>query len=151
MQEDWIELCRLFSARGVEFLLVGGQAVIAHGYPRLTKDLDLWVRPTAANGALVLQALSDFGMPLRDFAPDRFADPKTMLMLGQEPFRVDILTDLPGVDFDGAWSRRSSVQLDGETIPLIARADLVINKKMVGRLQDLADAEALEAVAERHR
>lgn len=149
MQADWIELCRLFSARGVEFLLLGGQAVIAHGYPRLTKDLELWVRPTAANGVLVLQALSDFGMPLHDFAPERFSDPKTMLMLGQEPFRVDILTDLPGIDFDGAWSRRSVVQLDGESIPLIARADLVINKKTVGRLQDLADAEALESVAER--
>jgi len=60
MLEDWIELCKLFTSRGVEFLLVGGQAVIAHGYPRLTKDMDLWVRPTAKNGALVLQALSDF-------------------------------------------------------------------------------------------
>jgi hypothetical protein len=151
MLEDWIELCKLFTARGVEFLLVGGQAVIAHGYPRLTKDMDLWVRPTAKNGALVLQALSAFGTPLQDFAPERFADPKTLLMLGQEPFRVDILTDLPGVDFETAWCNRVSVQLDGETIPLIARADLVINKKTVGRLQDLADAEALEAVAERNR
>ena len=59
MLTDWIELCELFSAHGVEFLLVGGQAVIAHGYPRLTRDLDLWVRPTAENGE-VLAALQEF-------------------------------------------------------------------------------------------
>jgi hypothetical protein len=50
---DWIELCALFSAHRVEFLLVGGQAVIAHGYPRLTKDMDLWIRPTRENGERV--------------------------------------------------------------------------------------------------
>jgi len=151
MLEDWIELCKLFTARGVEFLLVGGQAVIAHGYPRLTKDMDLWVRPTAENGVLVLQALSDFGTPLLGFGAARFEDPKTLLMLGQEPFRVDILTFIPGIAFETAWRNRTFVRLDGEVIPLIARADLIANKKAVGRLQDLADAEALEAVGERDR
>jgi hypothetical protein len=51
MLPDWIELCKSLDAHRVEYLLVGGQAVVAHGYPRLTKDLDLWVRPTADNGA----------------------------------------------------------------------------------------------------
>jgi hypothetical protein len=59
MLPDWIELCKLFSAHGVEYLVVGGQAVIAHGYPRLTKDMDLLVRPTADNGARVLSALAE--------------------------------------------------------------------------------------------
>ena len=63
MLKDWIELCRLFNDKGVDYLLVGGQAVIAHGYPRLTKDLDLWVRPSRGNGLLVLEALKEFGAP----------------------------------------------------------------------------------------
>jgi len=151
MLDDWIGLCRSFNVRGVEYLLVGGQAVIAHGYPRLTKDMDLWVNSTVENGKRILRALEDFGAPLTDFEPTRFADPDTMLMLGVEPFRIDILTSLPGVRFVDAWSRRTTVLLDGETILLIGRQDLIMNKKAVGRLQDLADVEALEAVAEIQR
>jgi hypothetical protein len=146
MLPDWIELCRLLSAHRVEFLLVGGQAVIAHGYPRLTKDMDLWVRPEAANGARILDALKEFGTPLSDFTPERFTDPRTLVMLGKDPFRIDLLTEIPGVDFGTAWARRGSVTLDGTTIPLIAKDDLIANKKAVGRLQDLADVEALERI-----
>jgi hypothetical protein len=147
MLPDWIDLCRLFAVHRVDFLLIGGQAVIAHGYPRLTKDMDLWVRPTAANGARILDALVEFGTPLIDFSPDRFADAETIVMLGRDPFRVDLLTHIPGVDFDTAWSRRGSVTLDAVEVPLISRQDLIANKRAVGRLQDLADVEALEAVA----
>src|SRR5690554_1933862 len=140
---DWIELCGLFDDHEVHYLLVGGQAVIAHGYPRLTKDLDLWVRPTKENGARVLGALTTFG-----FAPEitveQFEDPRTLLMLGREPFRIDLLTNIPGVEFDEAWRERSFVELDGVTVPVISRRHLIANKRSVGRLQDLADAESLE-------
>jgi predicted nucleotidyltransferase len=151
MLSDWIELCRLFGARSVDFLLIGGQAVIAHGYPRLTKDMDLWVRPSLQNGVRILEALTDFGTPLLSLAPERFADPETIVMLGREPFRIDLLTHIPGVEFEAAWQRRSSVTLDGVQVPLIGRDDLIANKKTVGRLQDLADVEALEAVGLAHR
>jgi hypothetical protein len=146
MQPDWIDLCRSFDARRVDFLLIGGQAVIAHGYPRLTKDMDLWVRPSVENGARVLEALTDFGSPLAEFEPERFRDTEAIIMLGREPFRVDILTHIPGVDFQTAWERRGSISLDGVVVPLISLQDLIANKKAVGRLQDLADVEALEAV-----
>lgn len=144
MLPDWIELCESFRAHGVEFLLVGGQAVIAHGYPRLTKDMDLWVRPTATNGARVLAALTAFGAAPEGITPERFEDPRTLLVLGREPFRVDILTDIPGVGFDEAWAERVEVTLDGVNVPVIGRRELIKNKRTVGRLQDLADVEALE-------
>src|SRR5688572_6708214 len=99
MLPDWIELCKLLGDQHVEYLVVGGQAVIAHGYPRLTKDMDLWVRPTASNGARVLVALTAFGAGPDDLTPQQFEDPRTLLMLGREPFRVDILTEIPGVTF----------------------------------------------------
>jgi hypothetical protein len=146
MLPDWIELCALLDAHNVEFLLVGGHAVIAHGYPRLTKDMELWIRPTRENGGCVLAALAEFGTPLAEFTLDRFVDPETMIVLGTDPFRVDLMTGLPGVEFEAAWLRRSSVTLEGRAIPLISRADLIANKKSVGRLQDLADVEALEAL-----
>ena len=148
MLPDWIELCKLLSAHGVEYLLVGGQAVIAHGYPRLTKDMDLWVRPTLENGSRVLAALEAFGTPPAGLAPEQFEDPRTLLMLGREPFRVDILTDIPGVTFEEAWSARIHVTLDDVTLPVIGKAHLIENKRAVGRLQDLADAEELEKLDE---
>lgn len=145
MLPDWIELCAFLNAHGVEFLLVGGQAVVAHGYARLTKDMDLWVRPTRKNGERLLDALSAFGMQLRGFDPNRFAKPETLVVLGRDPFRIDLLTEIPGVQFESAWERRTAVTLDGVAVPLISREDLIANKKATGRLQDLADAEALEA------
>jgi len=144
MLADWIELCELLSAHHAEFLLVGGQAVIAHGYPRLTKDLDLWVRPTADNGARVLAALTEFGAGPEAVTAEQFESPRLLLMLGREPFRVDILTDIPGVTFDEAWPARIYVTLEGVQLPVIGKRDLIKNKRAAGRLQDLADAEALE-------
>ncbi len=146
MLPDWIDLCRLFDAHAVDFLLIGGQAVIAHGYPRLTKDMDLWVRPSRENGERVLAALADFGTPLSELSVQDFLDRETIIMLGREPFRVDLLTRIPGVEFEAAWRRRGTVTLDGVVIPLIAKDDLIRNKKAVGRPQDLADVAALEAI-----
>jgi hypothetical protein len=144
MLTDWTELCALFNARNVDYLLVGGQAVIAHGYPRLTKDLDLWVRPTSSNGERVLSALEAYGTPLDQLSPLQFENPRTLLMLGRDPFRIDILTDLPGISFDEAWRDRIGIVLDGVAVPVIGKRDLIMNKRTVGRLQDLADADELE-------
>jgi hypothetical protein len=148
MLPDWIELCALLGAHRVDFLVVGGQAVIAHGYPRLTKDMDLWVRPTAANGARVIAALTAFGAAPQSLSPDQFEDPRTLLMLGREPFRVGVLTDIPGVTFEEAWAGRIHVILDGVQVPVIGKAELIRNKRTVGRLQDLADVDELQKLDE---
>jgi hypothetical protein len=144
MLPDWIELCSLLSDHRAEYLVVGGQAVIAHGYPRLTKDMDLWVRPTADNGARVLSALAEFGAGAEKLSPQQFEDPRMLLMLGRDPFRVDILTDIPGVSFDEAWKSRIYITIDNVMLPVIGKTQLIRNKRTVGRLQDLADVEALE-------
>lgn len=143
MLPDWIELCELFVAHKVEFLVVGGQAVVAHGYPRMTKDLDLWVHATPENGQRVLAALTAFGAS-PGIEPAAFQRSETMIVIGREPFRVDILTDIPGVKFSDAWDRRVSVTLEGTEVPLISKADLILNKKTLGRPQDIADVAALE-------
>jgi hypothetical protein len=56
-------LCALSDA-GAEFLIVGAHALAAHGHPRATGDLDIWVKPTAENAERVLAALRSFGAPL---------------------------------------------------------------------------------------
>jgi hypothetical protein len=145
MLEDWIELCKLLSAHGAEFLLVGGQAVIAHGYPRLTKDLDLWVRPTVETGEKILAALLEFGAPPA-LDPKQFENARTMIVLGRDPFRVDLLTSIPALEFESCWARRETVTLEGVPLPLLSKADLITNKKASGRPQDIADVAALEAL-----
>jgi hypothetical protein len=85
-------------------------------------------------------------MPLTDFGAARFSDPNVVIMLGRDPFRIDLLTSIPAVEFEAAWNRRTSITLDAVEIPLISREDLLTNKRAVGRLQDLADVEAIESV-----
>ena len=59
MNRDFVEMLSALSAAGVEYLLVGAYAMAAHGWPRATGDIDIWVRPTLENAERVLRALQD--------------------------------------------------------------------------------------------
>jgi hypothetical protein len=146
LDKDLLELLELFRAKGVEFLVVGGHAVAFHGYPRLTEDLDLFVRPDVANGNRIVEALRDFGFGSLDITPSDFQEDDRVIQLGRAPNRVDLLTRLYGVDFDGAWERRVPADLDGAPVWVISRGDLIRNKRATGRTQDQADAEFLEGL-----
>ena len=147
MPPDFLELLSTFLASDVEFLLVGGHAVGAHGLPRATDDLDVWVRPSLENAQRVYVALAKFGAPLRNVTPTDFAKDDTIYQIGLPPLRVDVLTGIEGVQFDTAWPRRAFVQVGALSVPLIGREDLLTNKRAAGRPQDLADVARLEAQA----
>ena len=144
LDKDLRELLALFRETGVEFLVVGGHAVAFHGRPRLTDDLDLFVRPDLENGKRIVQALERFGFGSLEIVPADFQADDRVIQLGRAPNRVDLLTKLYGVDFAGAWSRRVSARIDDSQVWLISREDLIRNKRETGRTQDLADAEFLE-------
>src|SRR5450432_2818865 len=112
LDKDLRELLALFHSNDVEFLVVGGHAVAFHGRPRLTEDLDLFVRPDAANGERIMQALRDFGFGSLGLSPADFAADDRVIQLGRAPNRVDLLTKLYGVEFSDAWSRRIAAHLD---------------------------------------
>ena len=144
MNRDFAEmLSALFVARA-EFLVVGAHALAAHGYPRATGDLDIWVRPTRENGERVLAALRVFGAPLFDLTLDDLSRPGIVFQIGLPPARIDILTGISGVEFDGAWTGRMVANVAGQELPFIGREDLIRNKRAAGRAKDLADVEALE-------
>ena len=132
-------------SRHVEFLVVGGHAVAFHGYPRLTEDLDLFVRPTHENGQRIVEALKAFGFASLGLGPDAFTAPDRVIQLGRAPNRIDLLTGIPGVSFDEAWPARVQADLDGLGVFMIGRDALIRNKRATGRPQDLADAERLES------
>lgn len=144
LDKDLCALLALFNAKGVEFLVVGGHAVAFHGYPRLTEDLDLWVRPDSANGACVVAALDEFGFGSIGLTPADFEADDRVIQLGRRPNRVDLLTRVYGVSFPEAWTRRTATSLGGTAVWMISREDLIRAKRATGRPQDLVDADKLE-------
>ncbi len=143
LSRDFNEFVGYFIAHDVRFLIVGGYAVAAHGHPRYTKDLDVWVRVDRDNGDRILAALDDFGFGDLGLTIDDFLADETVVQLGREPQRIDVLTFITGVDFDEAWERRVLVEVQGLMIPVIGRSDLRQNKLATGRPRDLADAADL--------
>ena len=151
MYQDYKDLLSAFHARGVRYLIVGGYAVIFHAQPRYTKDIDLFIKADLANAQATYDALADFGAPLRDFRPEEFADRSGFFRFGRDPQGFDIFPDLPGVDFDAAWERRVEGVVDaatGQKAFFISKDDLIAAKLASGRLQDLADAEAVQKAAQ---
>lgn len=144
LDPEFSELLGFCLDREVRFLVVGGYAVAAHGHPRFTMDLDIWLMLDGSNADRLLQALDDFGFGSLGLTVDDFAEPDQVIQLGYPPKRVDLLTGIDGVDFDACWDRRSMIDIAGRAVPFISESDLKVNKRASGRLQDLADVEALE-------
>lgn len=133
------------SAAGADFLVVGAHAMAAHGFPRATGDLDIWVRPTPENADLVWTAIERFGAPRRHVSKADFCTPDVVFQIGVEPNRIDILTSIDGVQFDEAWPHRREVTYDGLRFGVIGREQLLKNKRASGRPKDLLDAGQLES------
>jgi hypothetical protein len=135
-----------FAARSVEYLLVGGWAVGFHGQPRLTKDLDLWVRPTPENLARAHTALAEFGAPEAMLKELETAAPEDVLWMGTPPLRIDVVKGVPGGRFEAVYPRRVLATWNGVQVSIVGLDDLIALKRASGRPQDLVDADALEAV-----
>lgn len=144
VNRDYRDLFAAFNESEVEFMIVGAYALAVHGHLRATKDLDVWVHPSQANAVRVFRALQAFGAPTEGLTESDFAAPGVIVQLGFPPVRIDLLTSIDGVSFDAAWSRRTVASYGDEAVSVISRDDLITNKRASGRLQDLADVEALE-------
>ena len=132
------------SAAGAEYLLVGAYALASHGLVRATSDIDLWVRPTAANAERVVEALLAFGAPADQFSAALFAQPDQVLQIGVAPLRIDILTSVSGLEFGDAWARKKVVDLGGLTVSVLCLEDLAANKRATGRPQDIVDLQWID-------
>jgi hypothetical protein len=145
MNPDFAAILSELTNAGAEFIVVGAFAVAAHGNPRSTGDIDIWVRPTRENAALVLRALRAFGAPLFGLTEDDLVDEQTVFQIGVAPVRIDILCGIDGVEFEGAWARRQTGKLGGLAIPVLSLEDLATNKRAAGRPKDLVDLAWIEA------
>lgn len=146
MTDDWVDLLHALLDADARFLVVGAHALAAHGVPRATQDLDVWIDATGDNPDRIWRALVAFGAPMTSLsiARDDFTHPNAVIQLGLPPSRIDLLTSLDGLSvFYEAWSTRLLVEVRGRKVPVLGRQSLIQTKRATGRHKDLADLEAL--------
>ncbi|MFO7915366.1 MAG: DUF6036 family nucleotidyltransferase [Candidatus Krumholzibacteriales bacterium] len=146
LNEDYKEMLHALSSEKVKFLLVGAYAMAAHGYPRATMDIDIWIMPTQENADAVLRALRRFGSPLHNLTREDLQTDGTIFQIGVAPRRIDIITTASGLQFKEVYDRSMLVKIEGVDVRIPLIDDLIRNKKASGRTKDLADAEALESL-----
>lgn len=146
MNRDFLDLLDSLRNQDVRFLVVGAHALAAHGFPRSTGDLDIWVSMEPNNAERVWRALVDFGAPVDTLgvSPADFETRGRVIQLGIPPRRIDILTEISGVEFDEAWPSRLTATVEERELPFLGRETLIRNKIASARPKDLADVETLQ-------
>jgi len=147
LQKDLREFVASLISQRVEFVVVGGHAVAYHGHPRYTGDIDFLLRPTPDNAVRVLEALRIFGFGDLGLTVEDFTRLGNVVQLGRPPNRIDLLTTISGVDYEAAWAGRVTAVLDDLPVPFLGWDELIANERASGRVKDLADIDALTAVA----
>lgn len=152
MNSDFSDLLVALNEESVEYLIVGGYAVIKYTEPRFTKDIDIWVNATPLNAERVMRALAKYGAPLTGVTVEDFADPDVFFQIGVSPTRIDVIMGIEGLDFEDCWPRRQLAEWDEIETSFISIHDLIRNKEKVGRLQDQIDVDNLKtALRERDK
>jgi hypothetical protein len=145
VNDDFTDFLAALIEAGARFLVVGAHALAVHGVARATGDLDIWIEPTAENAARVWDALRAFGAPVDavGLSVDDLSQPDRVVQIGLPPRRIDLMTEISGVEFGDAWASRLTQAVGSLEVPFLGRASLVLNKKAAGRHKDLADLEGL--------
>jgi len=146
LNEDYKDMLHALSDEKVKFILVGAYALAAHGYPRATMDIDIWVMPSPENADAVLRALRRFGAPLQNLTKEDLQKDGTVFQIGVAPRRIDIITAATGLQFEETYRNSISVNIESVEVHIPSINDLIRNKRATGRTKDLADAETLEAI-----
>ena len=146
LNEDYKDMLRSLAAENVRFILVGAYALAAHGYPRATMDIDIWVMSSPENADAVIRALSRFGAPLQNLTKEDLLKDGTIFQIGVAPRRIDIITAASGLQFEPTYRNSIPLNIEGIEVRIPSIDDLILNKKATGRTRDLADAEALESL-----
>ena len=146
LNSDYLDMLRILSEEKVKFILVGGYALAAHGYPRSTLDIDFWVMASPKNARAVIRALKRFGAPLSGISEEDFVKEGTIFQIGVTPRRIDLITKIAGVTFINAYERAPMVEWEGIPVHVLSLEDLITNKRIVGRPKDMTDVQMLEHI-----
>ncbi|MEI6055086.1 MAG: nucleotidyltransferase [Lentisphaerota bacterium] len=144
IQEDFKELLKLLEKHSVDYLIVGGYAVAFHGYPRFTKDIDIFFGSSDVNVQKIIKALIEFGFNEKDLNKELFTTKGNVLTFGVEPIRVDFINEIDGVIFEEAIPNKVRGKYGNITVSFLGKEDLIKNKLSTKRLRDKADVEELQ-------
>ena len=145
LNSDFIDFLNALNNHAVEYIIVGGYAVIIHGYSRTTGDLDIWINPTELNYSRLLESFLEFKMPLMGMTKDKFLDTENyeVFSFGRPPVSLDLMTSVKGLSFQESFNKANKRLIDGVEIFLIDYRDLLSAKKASARFKDLDDIENL--------
>jgi hypothetical protein len=132
LNEDYKEMLQCLADERAKFLIVGAYALAAHGYPRATMDIDIWVMPSRDNAEAVLRALRRFGAPLRGLTIEDLQEDDTIFRIGVAPRRIDIITGASGLQFNEAFARATRINIEGLQVSILSVDDLIRNKRASG-------------------
>jgi len=144
LNQDFKEFIESLNDNNVRYLIIGGYAVAFHGHPRYTNDIDIWLWLDRENAENMVKALDQFGFGSLGLRAEDFLEPDTVIQFGVPPSRIDLLIGLKGMDFESCYASRIDVEIGGLKMSFIDLENLKQSKRLVGRLQDLADLEGLE-------
>lgn len=145
----WREFIESLIQYRVKFIVVGAHALAALGKPRHTGDLDVLIQPAKQNVSRLVEALEHFQVAVTDDIYE-LATPGKMVVLGNEPHKIEILSSISGVTFAQAWKDRLKGRVGGRIVSFLGRQTFVTNKRAAAkalparRAKDLADIALLE-------
>ena len=142
--EHFRDFIQALNEQQVEYVLVGGMAVILHGYVRSTGDMDIWVNKTKLNYQKLVKAYRQFGMPLFDVTERAFlSDQYDVWSIGAPPVKIEVMTAVKGLNFNETFETAQVYEERGLRIRFINVDHLIKAKKASGRFRDLDDIEQL--------
>jgi predicted nucleotidyltransferase len=149
---DYEEFIACLNSVAARYLVVGAHAVALHARPRATKDLDVFLEPTWANGERALAAVREFLGTDLGLTPEDLSTPGRIVQLGVAPTRIDLLAKLAGdAPFEDLWQRRVEASFGEVSATYLSLEDLIAEKVAAGRDQDKADLRSLRRVPGRRR
>lgn len=142
-QKDFKELLELFNKHKVEYVIVGAYALAFHGCPRYTGDLDLLVKSDPDNAKKIIDTIREFGFESLNLTIEDFSSPGKVVQLGVPPIRINLITSLTALTWEQVESHKAKGEYGSIPVYFIGKTELIINKKSLGRHQDLADIESI--------
>ena len=142
LPKDFKEFIELLNKNHIRYIVIGGYAVVYHGYVRSTNDIDIWVDIREDNIKMLITALDEFGFSSLNINGTDFS-PNQIIQLGYPPNRIDLITTPAGIDFETCYESKEQVTIDHITVNIIDLENLIKTKRASNRTRDLADIEEL--------
>ena len=143
IQQDFKELLVFLEENKVDYMIIGGYAVAFHGFPRFTKDIDIFFEATPENVERIISALIAFGFSKKDLEQALFMTKGNVVTMGVAPVRVDFINEIDGIEFTEARTERIRGKYGDIDVFFIGKDHLLINKNATPRAKDKADVEEL--------